>query len=232
MDTEALFRSEAWLNWLFQFVNPDRQQRFLEKIEQRTRKLTVILENIYQPHNASAVLRSCECFGIQDVHVIENRFRFKSIQDVSLGSAQWLTVHRYKDGLHECVQKLKNEGYTIYATTPHTDDVDLETVKISPDRPIALMMGTEKEGLSEEALSLADAYLKIPMYGFTESLNISVSAAIAIHYLNNRLRKQNHWQLSPVEKREILIQWAASNVRNLPEIRRQFTQNLQQPLEP
>jgi len=196
------------------FITEDRRARFTEVLKQRTRHMTIILEDIYQPHNASAVLRSCDCFGIQDVHIIENRNKYEVNPDVALGSAKWLTLYKYnktQSNTVSCLQSLKEKGYRIVATSPHKDDFTPATLPIA--KPFALLFGTELQGLSEEALANADEFIRIPMFGFTESLNISVSAAILLHSLTLRLRNSEvDWALNSQEQTDILIRWAAATV--------------------
>lgn len=203
--------------FLEDFVTERRKNLFHKIIESRTRYLTIVLEDIYQSQNASAVLRTCDCFGIQDVHVIENRNEYTLNPDVTLGSDKWINLKIHNAGSRNTVdtlKELKSDGYRIVATTPHTDDVNLEDFNLKKGKT-ALLFGTELRGLSEEALSHADEFLKIPMHGFTESFNISVSAAIIIHQLSNELRKSDiKWQLSEDEKNEILIQWLKNTVKD------------------
>lgn len=222
MHPPELFASEAWLAWLLQYIGPERKAVMAEKLRFRTNALTVVLENIYQPHNASAVLRTCDCFGLQDVHVIENGYRFKSVPDISLGATRWLRVFRYPESTKEALTKIKAKGYKVWATTPHHRSVTLDQLSVSPSEPVALLMGTEQTGLSEEALSMADAFVHIPMYGFTESLNISVSAAIAIHHLNEKLRQAPGWELSLDVQQQVMIHWISGGIRNLPELKARF----------
>lgn len=212
------------LEHLYGFLTPERRRRFDEIISRRTRHITIVLEDIYQPHNASAVLRTCDCFGLQDVYIIENRNRYEVNPDVALGSAKWLSLFRYNrspDNTGDCLRGLKDRGYRIVATTPHREDFTPETLPL--DQPLALVFGTELEGLSKEALFLSDAFIKIPMFGFTESLNISVSAAVFLHALTMRLRESPvHWTLDENEKTGILLQWAAGSVKKPDVIIRDF----------
>ncbi len=182
--------------------------------------MTIVLEDIFQPHNASAVLRTCDCFGIQDVHIIENRNKYEVNPDVALGSSKWLNLHKYNDNgnnTQSCLSSLREKGYRIVATSPHKNDFAPENLPI--DAKTALVFGTELEGLSPAALSLADDYVRIPMVGFTESLNISVSAAILMHTLTARLRNSEiNWHLSEKEKDEILLQWFGCSINNAEKI--------------
>jgi len=196
------------------FITEDRRARFTEVMKHRTRHITIILEDIYQPHNASAVLRSCDCFGIQDVHIIENRNKYEVNPDVALGSAKWLTLYKYnktQSNTAACLLSLKDKGYRIVATSPHKNDFTPSTLPL--DKPFALLFGTELQGLSEEAIWHADEFIKIPMFGFTESLNISVSAAVLLHSLTLRLRNSGlPFAINSQEQTDILIRWAAATV--------------------
>lgn len=209
------------------FVTENRMEKFNTIINHRTRHITLALEDIYQPHNASAVLRSCECFGIQDIHIIENKNKYHVNPDVALGSSKWLTLKHYnktEDNTEECIKSLKKGGYRIIATSSHKDDFDID--KIPLDQKIALFFGTEMHGLSDVALSMADAFVKIPMYGFTESFNISVSAAICLFSITSRLRNSDiAWQLTGKEKDEIKLQWLRNSIRDSEAIEAGFKKN-------
>ena len=204
-------------DYLFQFISENKQKLFNEIIQNRTRHLTVVLEDIFQPHNASAVLRSADIFGLQDVHIIENENSYKVNPDVALGSAKWLNLHYYKkeeNNTLSCFEHLRAQGYAIVATTPHTDDTLLEDLPL--DRKTALVFGTELKGLSPLAMDHADAYVKIPMYGFTESFNISVSAALSFYSFMTRLRQSDiNWNLNQEEQVEVQIQWAKSAIKKV-----------------
>ena len=197
------------LSYLQEFISPNKKNKFETLILQRTRHLTIVLEDIYQPHNASAVLRSCDCFGIQDVHIIENMNKYEVNPDVALGSSKWLTLIKYQareNNTESCLKKLKSEGYRVIVTTPHENDFIPETLPLN--QKTALVFGTELAGISKVATDLADGFVRIPMYGFTESFNISVSAALLLFALSERLRKSEiHWQLTEEEMLDIQIEW-------------------------
>ncbi len=205
-----------FLDHLVSFVSENKQNKFTEVLNNRTRHLTVVLEDIYQPHNASAVLRSCDCFGIQDIHIIENRNKYNVNPKIVVGSNKWLDLkyhNEQKENTIACINDLKAKGYTIVATTPHKNDVMLPELPI--DKPIALMFGTELDGLTDVALEHADVFMRIPMFGFTESYNISVSASLSLQSITDRLRKSDiEWHLSEDEKNEIKLDWAKKVVRN------------------
>lgn len=197
-----------------QFLSENKQDLFHQIIEQRTRYATVVLEDLYQPHNTSAVMRSCDCFGIQDVHIIETRNKWSRSPDVERGSTQWINIHRYKErdknNTLECIQTLKTKGYKIVATTPHTE----MTINTMPmDEPVALIFGTERTGVSDDVLENSDYHIKIPMYGFTESFNISVAAAICMHTFRERLATSDvKWQLSEEEKINTMLHWCSKTL--------------------
>jgi tRNA (guanosine-2'-O-)-methyltransferase len=207
---------ELVISGLSKFVTDERLQLFHEVLENRTRYLTVVLEDIYQAQNASAVLRTAECFGIQDVHVIENKNKYNVNPDVALGSTKWINLFRHNETTNntvKAIKKLKNEGYRIVATTPHTHNVGLNEFDLSKGK-VALFFGTELKGLSNKMLKHADEYLKIPMYGFTESFNISVSAAIILSQLTGNLRNGNlNWQLNSNEKDVVLLKWLTKTIK-------------------
>jgi tRNA (guanosine-2'-O-)-methyltransferase len=210
--------------YLRQFITDERFNKFQAAITQRTRHLTIVLEDIYQPHNASAVLRTCDCFGIQDVHIIENRNKYEVNPDVALGSSKWLNLVQYnlaEDNTFACLQNLKKLGYRLVATTPHQDDYTPETLPL--DQKTALIFGTELAGLSHIALEMADDFVKIPMVGFTESLNISVSVAIFIQSITSRLRASElPWQLPDKERQEILLSWLLNSIKKSDLILEEF----------
>ena len=202
------------INYLSGFVTEERKKRFDEVIQNRTRHVSIALEDIYQPHNASAVLRSCDCFGIQDVHIIENTNKYTVNPDVALGSYKWLTLHKYNKTVNNtlaCIESLKTRGYAIAVTSPHKDSYTIEDVPLN--KKLALFFGTEMQGMSEQLEKNAEVFVKIPMMGFTESFNISVAAALSMYTLSNRLRKENiNWQLSEEEKEEIMLQWLRNTI--------------------
>nr|WP_299388954.1 RNA methyltransferase [Allomuricauda sp.] len=201
------------LTYLETFLTQERKQRFLDVLEHRTKFLTVAIEDVFQLHNTSAVIRSCDAFGIQQLHVVEDRFGERLDKNIAMGAEQWVDVHRYQTTA-DCLNQLKDEGYQIVATSPHTDSLVLEDFVIN--RKTALFFGTEKEGLSEEVMQQADHHLKIPMVGFSESLNISVSAAIILQKLSQQIRKSSHpWQLSPLEILEKRLDWTKKSIKDV-----------------
>ncbi|MCB1139996.1 MAG: RNA methyltransferase [Leptospiraceae bacterium] len=214
------------VEYLEGFLTGARKERIREILGQRTRYITPVLEDLVDPHNSSACLRSAEACGLQDVHIIENRHAFQVKSGVSMGSAHWLTLRRYRAEIAEsaeiasirasaterCFATLREEGYIIYATTPHRSSISLPEMDLS--RPAAIVFGSEKDGISAYARENADHCLQIPMYGFTESFNISVCAAITLYSLSQKLRQSEiPWQLSESQKQHIRLQWARHSLK-------------------
>lgn len=197
-------------------ITENRLNVITENLSKRTRYITVVLEDIYQSQNASAVLRSCDCFGIQDIHIIENRNEYQVNPDVALGSNQWLDLHVYsKEPFNTltAIESLKQQGYRIVATSPGQNQVSLKDFNLEAGKS-ALLFGTEGTGLTEEAMSLADEFVTIPMFGFTESFNISVATAIILYELRGRLDcSQVEWQLSDEERTELLLKWLRKSIK-------------------
>jgi tRNA (guanosine-2'-O-)-methyltransferase len=217
------------VSYLSGFMTERRNALFRQIASKRTRYITVVLEDIFQSHNASAVLRSCECFGVQDIHFIENKFQYELNPDIALGSWKWLTLNRYadsEDNTTECLLNLKAQGYRIVATSPHKQDTTPDMLSLDKGK-IALIFGTELDGLSEQALALADEFVRIPMVGFTESFNISVSAALCIYQLTDRLRKSTlNWQLDEEETIALLLSWMRNSIKMSKSLENKFVENI------
>ena len=209
-----------YLNYLETILTDNRKQRFLEVLSKRTNHFTIAIEDIFQLHNTSAVMRSCEVFGIQELNVVEERYTKSIDKEIAMGAQKWVDVNRF-ESIANCISSLKNKGYQIIATTPHENDCLLDDFDIS--KPSALFFGTERDGLSEEVLKNADGFLKIPMVGFTESLNISVSAAIIIQNLMGRLHKSTiNWQLSEEEILVKRLEWAKNTIKDIKRIEERY----------
>ncbi len=210
--------------FLSQYTTEERKKRFEEVLNYRTRHVTVVLEDIYQSHNASAVLRSCDINGVQDIHVIENRWVYNVNPDIVVGSIKWLDLKKYNEqefNTPEAFDYLHSKGYKIVATCPHQNDYTPDLLPL--DEPVAIVFGTEKTGLSDYALEHADMYVKIPMFGFTESYNISVSAALMMYTLMQRLHSSEiDWHLSEEEKAELRLDWSKKTIKRYWEFERKF----------
>ena len=201
-----------------------RRGRLNEVLNERTNHLTLVLEDVYQTHNFSAVLRSADIFGIQTTNFIENRNKYKISEDVSMGSTQWLTLNRYQhheNNTRACLTDLKAKGYKLVATSLHKNSISLQDLDLS--KPVALIFGTELTGISSDVEEMADEFVKLPMYGFTESFNISVCAALCMYELSTRLRKEvPNFELSPIEKEDIYIEWLKASVKKHDLIIKEF----------
>lgn len=205
----------AVLAEMYNLITPNKRIMFDRIAADRTKHLTVVLENVYQDHNASAILRSCDCFGIQDLYVIEKNFRYEVKRDIALGAGRWVDLHQYNEGNSpdvECIKDLKKKGYRIVATSPHSQNRTIHDLEL--EKPIALIFGTERRGISAELLESADEHVKIPMYGFTESLNVSVAAAITLEVIRERLERTHiNWRLSESEQTALKLKWSRSILR-------------------
>lgn len=215
------------LTYLEGYLTDKRKQTFKDVLANRTRHFTVVLEDIYQAHNASAVVRTCDIFGVQDIHAIENKYTNKVSRHVAKGSQKWLNITRYQedgDNTKTCLNHLKSKGYQIIGTTPHNDSCLLEDFDVT--KKSAFVFGVEAEGISEYVMNYADAFLKIPMVGFTESLNISVAAAIILQDVTTKLRNTDiNWQLSTKEKEELYFDWVQKTIKNVDKIKEYYYQN-------
>ena len=213
-----------YLHFLENILTENRKNKFLKVLENRTNHFTVVVEDIFQMHNASAVMRSCEVFGIQELNVIEQRYGKSIDKEIAMGAQKWVDINTF-DSISNGVETMKKKGYQIIATTPHENDCELDDFDIS--KPSALFFGTERDGLSEEILQRADGFLKIPMVGFTESLNISVSAAIIIQNLTNRLRNSAiDWHLSEEEILLKRLAWAKNSIKDIKRIEERYYADL------
>jgi len=213
-----------YIQYLESFVTDNRKQIFKQVLENRTRYFTLALEDLYQMHNVSAVVRSADVFGWQDLHIIQKKYDPKLSHSIAKGAEKWLDIHRYPD-TPSAIDNLRQKGYQIVATTPHTNDVNLQDFDIN--QPSAFFFGVEKDGLSEQVLDQADVYLKIPMYGFTESLNISVAAALIMRDVTERLRQSDiNWQLKEEEKEKIYRQWLEKSIKSIDLIKKKYFENI------
>ena len=204
------------MHHLESYLTERRKERFLEVLSQRTKHFTVAIEDVYQLHNTSAVIRSCDVFGVQELQVIEEQNSKRIDREIAMGAQKWVDVNRYETA-QLCIDTLRSQGYRIVATSPHKDDCDLEDFNI--DEPACFFFGRETIGLSDTILEQADQYLKIPMHGFTESLNVSVSAAIILQRLTFRLKQSDlPWQLSDEEQYHKRIDWCKKTIKSIDSV--------------
>ncbi len=223
-------QKQAIIEHLASFITAHKRELVERVLEWRTDHLALVLEDIYQPHNASATIRTCECYGIQNIHIIENRNRYEVNPEVVMGSVKWVTLHRYRtpgiDNTTACITALKQQGYRVVATSPHRDGHTPETLPLG--EPLAILFGTEEQGLTAGALAAADLFVRIPMFGFTESLNISVSVAVLFSHLVRRMHAGPGipWRLTPARREEIRLQWYRRIVKKSDTLIEEFLKNL------
>lgn len=212
------------IEYLSGFALEERWEQLKRVLSLRTHYLTVCLENIYQSQNASAVMRTCDAFGIQDVHVIENCNEFTIHKDIALGTDKWLDLNKHTD--LNVIEKLRSKGYRIVATTPRNNSISLLDFDLTKGKT-ALFFGTELTGLSEEMMNSADEFLYIPMYGFVESFNISVSVSIILQHLVTNLRQSDiNWKLTEDEHDNILLRWLKQTVKSSDLLLKRFFEEL------
>ncbi|OBQ55416.1 RNA methyltransferase [Tamlana sp. s12] len=212
------------LEHLESYLTENRKQRFDTVLPQRTKHFTVATEDVYQLHNTSAVIRSCDVFGIQEVNIVEERNSKRIDREIAMGAQKWVDLNRYHH-VKSCISDLKQKGYQIVATTPHTNDCELHDFDVT--KKSCFFFGRETEGLSQEVLDEADCFLKIPMVGFTESLNISVSAAIILQHVTTKLRRSDiHWELSENEINEKRLDWCKKTLKSYDDIVARFYEKL------
>ncbi|MDC9721860.1 MAG: RNA methyltransferase [Urechidicola sp.] len=219
---------QAYSDHISQFLSDKRKDTFDRILEQRTKHFTVILEDLYQKHNTSAIVRSCDIFGVQDVHIIENKYKSYMSNQVGKGSQKWLDFHRYREkqiNTQDCIDSIKAQGYQLIATTPHNDSCLLQDFDIT--KKSAFVFGVEKAGVSDMMFEQADGFLKIPMVGFTESLNVSVAAAIVLQSVSTRLRDSEiKWQLTDEEKFLKKIEWMEKTIKSIKKIQERYFEEL------
>lgn len=217
------------LHHLSQYVTEHKKQSIERVLSSRTRYVTIVLEDIYQSQNSSAVIRTCECLGIQDVHIIENESKYSANRRVLKGADKWMTINRYRgkgiDQTEVCFQSLRSRGYCIAIADPAEDGISIEELGI--ERPLAIVLGNELHGLSSSAITQGDVKVRIPMYGFTESFNVSVSAALCLNFVLTKLKnKELNTTLSDDEKDQLRLAWFRKIIRRSEIIEREFLRTI------
>ncbi|EEC20664.1 tRNA/rRNA methyltransferase [Borreliella afzelii ACA-1] len=208
MDNDVLKRIDV----LSEFITDGKKARIEEVLSRRTNYLTFVLEDIVQSHNASATIRTGEILGLSDIYVIDKNNKYTLNPDITLGSSQWINLNKYKNAKF-AIDRLKSDGYSIVATSLSEQSVNLENFPIN--NKMAVFFGTELTGLSSEVLEAADLCVKIPMYGFTQSYNISVAVAIVMYSLLIRLRESGvDYLLNEVEKSNLRLKYYRQVVKN------------------
>lgn len=217
LQQEGLLTEQTRPVW--EIILPKRLKRMYDVLNERTRYITVLIEAVDDPHNQAAVLRTAEAFGVQDIHIVTGKAPFSPNRLVTRHADQWLTLHRQPD-IETAINDLKQQGYQVYASYLGEGTIPLSDIDIS--KPTALLFGNEHSGVSDEALKLADGTFVIPMYGFVQSFNISVAAALALYDVTERARRQagTRYYLSSNEKKALYQQWMWQTLN--PRIRKQL----------
>lgn len=216
------------------YVSTHKKELIEQVLKDRTRYLTVVLEDIYHPQNASAAVRTCDCFGIQEIHIIENKNKYEINPRVVLGASKWVDIIPYnesaEDNTRSCIEHLKRNGYRIVGTSPGKNSKPIEDLTI--DGKVALLYGTELHGLSQQAMDLSDEIVHIPMFGFTESFNLSVSVAISLNIVVNKLRQSAvSWSMEENEKAALRLAWYKKVVDRSEILEKVFLKEIGQDIE-
>jgi tRNA (guanosine-2'-O-)-methyltransferase len=191
-------------------LTPRRVQLLRELAAKRSRFYCMVLEDLVDPHNISAVIRTSEVFGLQDVHIIEEVNAYEINKSVLKGSFKWMNLYRYKQR-STCMDLLKSKGYQIAVASTNTSTPIYE---IDLDKPTAFYMGSERFGNHPETLEKADVHFILPQYGITESMNVSVAAGVLMTHLECHMRAKSREQfcLNSFEQEKILLEWYKRHV--------------------
>jgi tRNA (guanosine-2'-O-)-methyltransferase len=205
------------LEFFSEFITEERKSKIEEVLSFRTHHFRIVVEDTYQEHNASALVRSCDCFGIQNFTVIRHINDFNIYHGMARGAEKWIDINYYdqdQDGVQLCIDQMKKDGYQIVATSPDPNSSRLEDFDIT--KKSAIFFGRERHGLSQEIIDQADENIMIPMVGFIRSFNISVSLAIILNTLTPRLRENSSidWQLTQEEKTKLRLAWYYKSLPN------------------
>lgn len=208
------------LTYLQSFLTERRIHLFDKVLKERTQHFTVAVEDVYQLHNTSAVMRSCESFGVQELHVIEEVNAKQIDSEIAMGAQKWVDIYRHSSAI-DCISSLKEKGYRIVATSPHKNAHTLEDFDVT--QKAAIFFGRETQGLSDTVLNAADDFIYIPMVGFTESLNISVSAAITLQQIMTKLKaSRTSWQFTEEELFNKKLNWTRKMIKDIERIEARY----------
>jgi tRNA (guanosine-2'-O-)-methyltransferase len=214
-----------------EYITEERKNKIIKVLSQRTRFLTVLMENFFDPRNIAAVIRTCDAFGIQDLHVLELDHPFFISRRVSKGADNWLNIYKYNQ-TELAVSEMRKKGYQLFYADPDPSHPNLDELDLS--RKTALVFGQEKNGISPQMIKLCDGGFRIPLHGFVDSFNVSVACALTLHHCTNRLLKNPPPDYHiPSGDKEILLQhWLARNTlagNLLRKIKQQKKYLLQEP---
>lgn len=209
------------IEYLKQFMLEERFDKMQNVVNQRSEYILPVLENVVQTQNAGAVVRTCECLGYNKLCVIENENEFALHKDVVMGAQKWIDICHYNTmriNTLQCIQEIRDNGYRIVATTPHEGGVSLEDFDLQKGKA-AIIFGTESTGISQKVVNNADEFITIPMSGFTESFNLSVSAALVLYTLRQKLEKSSiDFKLNDNLRNNLLLDWIKKSIRDSEKI--------------
>lgn len=199
-------------------MTESRKQVLKDTLELRTKYVTLVAEHFIDEHNIHASIRSSECFGLQEFHNIpEEGVQLKKNRSVNRGAFHWTHVYDYEEGkrsTEECIANLKARGYKIYASSSHIE-TSFTPQNIPIDQPLAIVLGKEMTGISQETIDMCDGVITIPMYGFTESFNVSVAASLIIQPIIARIHESDYnWKMTEKEKSDLYYEWAWATIKS------------------
>jgi len=199
-------------------MTPERSERLLQVLKHRQSDISVVLENIFDPHNISAVMRTCDAVGVQEISVLNTKIppHKKWGAKSSSSAAKWLTIHQYSDAVN-CFSKLRSKYKTILTTHLSSDAVSLYDIDFT--QSVVLVFGNEHDGVSEEIRALADGNFIIPQMGIIKSLNISVACAVSLYEAFRQKNKAGHYKnqkLPETETNELMVKWGFHDYESNP----------------
>jgi len=205
---------QAICDALAPMLSADRIARIQSALASRLQSIAAAVEDTYDPHNAAATVRTCEALGLQDIHVIGERF--DAAKGVTRGAQQWVQIHRWATP-SGAAAALHAQGYRVYATRPDAS-VSIEEVDVTT--PLVIMFGNEHAGLSDAALAACDGALAVPMFGFTESFNLSVTVALAMSRVAARRRAyiKSNGDLDDARRAHLRARWYALGIRSVEQV--------------
>ncbi|CAM2065391.1 tRNA (guanosine(18)-2'-O)-methyltransferase [Sulfidibacter corallicola] len=223
MTAESTALKRELCEYLAGFVSENKRTLFDEALTWRTRHVAVVLEDIADSRDASAVIRSCECYGVQDFYVIARRRSFQVRLGVAMGAAKWIDLHHLGRREEASLDSLRDAGYRIAALSTRPDAMPLAQVPIA--EPLAFVFGTEDLGLGEETHAVADYHVRVPSHGAGAKYNLSVCAGLVLYDVTRRLRASSHdWRLSEDARLDLLLEWYAKIPKSRESLVRRFLQ--------
>lgn len=196
-------------------MTPERYRRICETLDRRQPDLTVIMDGVHKPHNIAAIVRTCDAVGILDVHAILPNNRARMAAGTAMGSQRWVKVHKHEESI-SVIRELQGQGVQVLAA--HLSDTAIPYREVDYSKPTALLLGTEKFGVSDEVADTVDQHVIIPMMGMVESFNVSVAAAIILSEACEQRRSQGYYdqpRLDAQRYQELLFRWGHAKIARL-----------------